>query len=281
MRFELSPYASCSFCDDLSGTRECAIVAENEHAVAEIDERQYERGAMLIIPRKHRESLLDIDRQEIEGVYALAREVAQAAVRAFGAHGVNVFQNNGRSAGQTEPHFHVHVVPRYEGSDPHKIFLQADCEVTSMEEQRAVADVISAALPSQNERDRPSDLDHHMDMTPRAVMETWIVRFNAADVDGLASLYARDAVNHQVALEPVMGREAIRGMFAREFGAARMICIPEAFHEAGDVVALEWKDPVGLRGCGFFTIKNGRITFQRGYWDRLSFLKLHDLPLDA
>ena len=55
MKFELPPYASCSFCDDLSGTRECAIVAENEHAVAELDERQYERGAMLVIPKMHRE----------------------------------------------------------------------------------------------------------------------------------------------------------------------------------------------------------------------------------
>jgi histidine triad (HIT) family protein len=146
MRFELPPYASCSFCDDLSGTRECAIVAENEHAVAEIDERQYERGAMLIIPRKHRESILDIDRQEFESVYGLAREVAQAAVRAFGAHGVNVFQNNGRSAGQTEPHFHVHVVPRYRDSDPHKIFLLHECEVMSIEEQRAIADLIRVAL---------------------------------------------------------------------------------------------------------------------------------------
>lgn len=112
-------------------------------------------------------------------------------------------------------------------------------------------------------------------------MEAWIARFNAADVDGLASLYAMDAVNHQVALEPVMGREAIRERFAREFGAAKMVCIPEAIHDAGDVVALEWKDPIGLRGCGFFTIRNGLITFQRGYWDKLSFLRLHKLPLDA
>ncbi len=120
-----------------------------------------------------------------------------------------------------------------------------------------------------------------MDMTPRAVLETWIARFNAADVDGITSLYAPDAVNHQVALNPVIGRDAIRDMFIREFGAAKMVCIPEAIHEAGDVVALEWKDPVGLRGCGFFTIRDGLITFQRGYWDKLSFLRLHNLPLEV
>jgi histidine triad (HIT) family protein len=146
MRFELPPYTSCSFCDDLSGTRECALIAENEHAFAELDERQYERGAMLVIPKKHRESVLDIEPQEIEGVYSLVRDVARAAAKAFGAQGMNIFQNNGAKARQSEPHFHVHVVPRYKDSDPHKIFLQPDCEVMSMEEQRVIAALIRAAL---------------------------------------------------------------------------------------------------------------------------------------
>ena len=117
-------------------------------------------------------------------------------------------------------------------------------------------------------------------MTPREVLELWLDRFNAADAAGLAELYREDAINHQVTQEPVQGREAIRAMFEREFGAAEMVCIPEAIHEAGDVVALEWRDPLGLRGCGFFTIRDGRIAFQRGYWDKLSFLKLHGLPLE-
>src|SRR6185295_15770801 len=104
MRFELPPYTSCSFCDDLSGAREFAIVAENEYAVAELDERQYERGAMLVIPRRHRESVLDIERRELEGVYSLVQDVARAAAKAFGALGMNIFQNNGAKAGQHEPH---------------------------------------------------------------------------------------------------------------------------------------------------------------------------------
>jgi histidine triad (HIT) family protein len=146
MRFDLPAYATCSFCDDLSGARECAFIAENEHAVAELDDRQYERGAMLVIPKNHRESVLDIQRQEIEAVYSLAQDVARAATKAFGAQGMNVFQNNGQRAGQHEPHFHVHVVPRYRDSDPNRIFLQQDCEVMPMQEQRAIADSIRAAL---------------------------------------------------------------------------------------------------------------------------------------
>lgn len=117
-------------------------------------------------------------------------------------------------------------------------------------------------------------------MTPKQLVELWVERFNAADADGLAALYRDDAVNHQVTQAPVAGRDAIRAMFEREFAAAEMVCIVEAIHEAGDVAALEWRDPLGLRGCGFFTVRDGRIAFQRGYWDKLSFLKLHGLPIE-
>lgn len=116
-------------------------------------------------------------------------------------------------------------------------------------------------------------------MSPREIVEAWVERFNAGDADGLAALYAPDAVNHQVVQEPVVGRAAIREMFVREFATAEMVCIVEAIHEAGEVAALEWRDPLGLRGSGFFTVRDGLIVFQRGYWDRLSFLKLHDLPI--
>jgi len=146
LKFELPLYVTCSFCEDLAGTRECAFVAENEYAVAEIDERQYERGAMLVIPKKHRESILEIERAEIEGVYSLVREVARGATVAFGAVGMNVFQNNGSKAGQHEPHFHVHVVPRYKASDPNRRFLQRDYDVISVEAQRAIADLVKAAI---------------------------------------------------------------------------------------------------------------------------------------
>jgi hypothetical protein len=117
-------------------------------------------------------------------------------------------------------------------------------------------------------------------MTPREVVEEWVRRFNAGDADRLAELYHDDAINHQVVQEPIAGKAAIREMFRREFAAAAMTCIPEAIHEAGEVAILEWKDPLGLRGCGFFTVRTSRIAFQRGYWDKLSFLKMHGLPVE-
>lgn len=108
-------------------------------------------------------------------------------------------------------------------------------------------------------------------MTPADVLDRWIDAFNAADPEALAALYAEDAVNHQVVREPVAGRDAIRAMFADDFAAMEMVCIPENRFADGEWAILEWRDPQGRRGCGFFHVENGRIVFQRGYWDRLTF----------
>ena len=109
-----------------------------------------------------------------------------------------------------------------------------------------------------------------MSMNHRPLIERWVELFNRADADALAQLYADDAVNHQVALAPVEGRDAIRQMFQSEFSQFEMVCIPENLFQDGEVVILEWRDPKGLRGCGFFWIRDGKIAYQRGYWDRLS-----------
>jgi hypothetical protein len=66
-------------------------------------------------------------------------------------------------------------------------------------------------------------------------------------------------------------------LFAAGFDMAEMVCIPENLFEDGEWAILEWRDPKGLRGCGFFHVIDGEIAFQRGYWDKLSFLKLHGL----
>ena len=118
-------------------------------------------------------------------------------------------------------------------------------------------------------------------MQPRELVRSWVEAFNRADAEALADLYADDAVNHQVAEAPVHGRAAIRRMFVAGFASARMTCIVENVFEDGEWAILEWRDPLGLRGCGFFHVVDGRIVFQRGYWDKLSFLRQQGLPLPS
>lgn len=116
-------------------------------------------------------------------------------------------------------------------------------------------------------------------MTPKELILLWVEAFNAGDGDRIAEYYADHAVNHQVANEPVTGKEAIKTMFKAEFAQAEMTCIVESIFEDGEWGILEWKDPLGLRGCGFFHIQQNKIVFQRGYWDKLSFLRMHNLPI--
>jgi limonene-1,2-epoxide hydrolase len=118
-------------------------------------------------------------------------------------------------------------------------------------------------------------------MRPKELVENWVAAFNRGDADALAELYAADAVIHQMPNEPVAGRDAIRAMFEREFAATRMVCQVEYLFEDGEWAILEWRDPLGMRGCGFFHVVDDRIVLQRGYWDELSFLKLHGLTIDS
>ena len=117
-------------------------------------------------------------------------------------------------------------------------------------------------------------------MTPKQILNKWVDAFNLADADSLANLYDDNAINHQVANEPVIGKIAIKEMFKNEFSTAEMVCMVENIFEDGQWAIMEWKDPTGFRGCGFFHIVNDKIIFQRGYWDKLSFLKQNNLPVD-
>lgn len=116
-------------------------------------------------------------------------------------------------------------------------------------------------------------------MKPKELVNKWVETFNKSDAQEIAALYHDDAINHQVANEPVVGKKSIQEMFEYEFAQANMVCIVENIFEDGEWAILEWKDPQGLRGCGFFQVIDGKIKFQRGYWDKLSFLRQHNLPL--
>ncbi len=117
-------------------------------------------------------------------------------------------------------------------------------------------------------------------MTPSELVRIWIKKFNNADVEGLANLYALDAINDQVVFSsPLVGRQAIEEMFEIEFSRATMVCIEERIYECGDTAILQWRDPLGLRGCGFFQSMNDQIVRQKGYFDQLSFFKIQGLAV--
>jgi ketosteroid isomerase-like protein len=61
-------------------------------------------------------------------------------------------------------------------------------------------------------------------MEPREVVRLWVACFNQKDADAIADLYSKDATNHQVVRDPVVGKDAIRDMSAGEFAQADRVC---------------------------------------------------------
>jgi histidine triad (HIT) family protein len=140
------PVKACAFCDYLAATKPCAFVRRNGPVASFVNLRQYEKGALLVIPVQHAATVADLDPSIVGAVHTEAALLGRALMRALGATGLNIFQNNGIDAGQHVAHFHVHVVPRYPGSDPTRIYLQGDFEPVPMSEQAEIANVIRNAL---------------------------------------------------------------------------------------------------------------------------------------
>jgi diadenosine tetraphosphate (Ap4A) HIT family hydrolase len=74
-------------------------------------------GQCIVVPIRHAPTLLELNDEEVAAVMSTARRLTQAMVKAFAPDGLLLYQNNGLGSGQEVPHFHLHVVPRQEGSD--------------------------------------------------------------------------------------------------------------------------------------------------------------------
>ena len=129
----------CPFCQNLSDNPQCAFVNRSSTVSSFVNPRQFRPGSMLVIPNRHVATVFDMAPEEWSAVAVHAQQIAAAACAAFGAPGVNIFQNNGRSAGQTVFHVHIHVVPRPEGDEGSTIFGEAYFDKTPIAERFAIA----------------------------------------------------------------------------------------------------------------------------------------------
>jgi histidine triad (HIT) family protein len=107
----------CIFCKIVAGELPSTIVDEDDRTIAFMDIAPATRGHALVIPRAHSADLLSIDAAELEAVVIASQRLAARAKERLGADGVNLVNSCGGAAWQTVFHFHIHVIPRYEG-DP-------------------------------------------------------------------------------------------------------------------------------------------------------------------
>lgn len=105
----------CLFCRIIAGEIPARTIAESETALAFLDINPVSKGHALVIPRRHCADLFDASPEDLAGVAALAQRTASQLKAALACDGLNVSQHNGPAAGQEIFHYHVHLIPRWEG----------------------------------------------------------------------------------------------------------------------------------------------------------------------
>ena len=107
----------CIFCKIVAGELPAEKIAEDEHTVAFMDINPWTRGHALVIPREHSKNLYEISDDDLARSLQAAKGLASRMRDKLGADGVNLLNSCEPAAWQTVFHFHVHVIPRYDG-DP-------------------------------------------------------------------------------------------------------------------------------------------------------------------
>ena len=116
--FEMPIWDPCPFCELAAGRIENRhIINATEKTLTIVNPRQFEIGQLLVIPRRHAPTLLDLRNDEAVEIMDKLRTAAEALTKTFNPDGITLYQNNGVMSMQEVPHFHFHVVPRRKSSD--------------------------------------------------------------------------------------------------------------------------------------------------------------------
>ena len=135
---------NCIFCRILSGEIPSIVIYENEEFRVMLDRFPASKGHVLIIPKKHVESIYDIEPECAGRLFELATRFSTILKKTFGNDGLNIVQNNGKAAGQTVMHYHLHMIPRYK-DDGMELGWAADENIT-VEELQSYAEQIKKQM---------------------------------------------------------------------------------------------------------------------------------------
>ena len=128
----------CIFCKLANGDIPTNSIYEDDKFNVILDNGPATKGHALILPKDHADNLFELPEETAADAMKLARKLGKHIMDILGADGLNIVQNNGPVAGQTVMHFHLHIIPRYEG-DGQKILWAPTSpsaeELTQVKEQ--------------------------------------------------------------------------------------------------------------------------------------------------
>lgn len=141
----------CIFCEIIKGNAPGMKVYEDEYTLAFMDIAKDVDGHMLVIPKEHCESMLDCSYEALEKTIDTVKKVSNHLTNECGYDGVDVLNANGKAAGQTVPHFHMHIIPRRfddglgeAGAWP--IFPGAKCEIKDVHKRVLMLKLVRPTL---------------------------------------------------------------------------------------------------------------------------------------
>lgn len=115
---------NCIFCKIAADEIPSYTLYEDEDFRVFLDLSPTDFGHALLIPKEHYKNIFELDDAIAAKAFVLAKKVATALKAALKCDGMNILQNNEEVAGQTMFHFHIHLIPRYEGDETKIIFSQ-------------------------------------------------------------------------------------------------------------------------------------------------------------
>jgi histidine triad (HIT) family protein len=105
--------SNCIFCGIVAKEIPATIVHEDERSLAFMDIGQVNPGHVLVAVKAHAENVYALEDEDAAAVFRSATRIARAIRAAFAPEGLSIYQANGKAAGQTVFHFHMHLVPRH------------------------------------------------------------------------------------------------------------------------------------------------------------------------
>ncbi|MCL2616546.1 MAG: HIT family protein [Defluviitaleaceae bacterium] len=106
---------NCIFCKIATEQLPGHIIYEDDNILAMLDIFPSSLGHTLIIPKAHYENIFEIPEDTAANLQRVVVRTAKALQASLGTSSINILQNNGKGAGQTVFHYHVHIIPRYKG----------------------------------------------------------------------------------------------------------------------------------------------------------------------
>ena len=125
---------NCIFCKIANGEIPSRTLYEDEKFRVIMDLGPATRGHSLILPKEHYANLYEIPEDLAADAAKLAKKLAIRMTEKLGADGFNIIQNNNEAAGQTVPHYHVHLIPRYQNDGQHILWNPGEMPAEEMDE---------------------------------------------------------------------------------------------------------------------------------------------------